>query len=379
LELPQVVMLLEFISTLTEGIRIAHPEDLLFSDGVNGAASALSALESIPDNEKNITVKWDGYPALIFGRNHDGQLVIVDKHMFLKKDGSGRNITSPEAFLQYDANRGVNRGDLYEKLSVIWPALEQTVPKTSKGYYWGDLLWTGRLSPIRGEFVFKPNTVTYRVAADSALGKRIANSVVGIVVHQWFEDFDVPAQPLNGNLGDLGASGPAVIMSPELPDTPALKKPVRLIDAAKRILNQRGNDIATLLDPITLRQNRITDLPALMQRYVNARVKGEQRNFADWLGTSGTSAGKLKTLLGENQDGYLFQNGTGVNAAFALFDAITQVKLSYIQQLDSQQSSIKASIGDAAGGEGYVFSTPEGLVKLVNRAGFSAANFAKNP
>ncbi len=374
-----MVNLFEFIGTLTEGIRISHPEDLVFSEGSAGAARALSALESIPNSEKNITVKWDGYPALIFGRNVDGELIVVDKHMFLKKDGSGRRITSPQAFAAYDANRGVSRGDLYEKLAVLWPGLEQVVPANERGYYWGDLLWTGTLSPIRGEFVFKPNTVTYRVAANSDLGKRIGASVGGIVVHQWFEDFDTPAQPLGGSIGNLSREGAVVILSPELPDTPNLKTPVRLIDAAKRILRQGGAAIDQLLDPISLRENKISDLPALMQRFVNARVKGEQRNFAEWLVTAGVSAGKLKTMMGENQDGYLFQNGMGVKSAFALFDALAQIKLSYIQQLDQQQSTIKASVNGAAGGEGYVFSTPEGLIKLVDRAGFSAANFAKNP
>jgi len=372
-------MLLEFINTLTEGIRISHPEDLVFSDRSAGATQALAALESVPNSEKNITVKWDGYPALIFGRNVDGQLVVVDKHMFLKKDGSGRMITSPQAFANYDANRGVSRGDLYEKLAVLWPGLERVVPAGERGYYWGDLLWTGSLSPIRGEFVFKPNTVTYRVAADSDLGRRIAASVGGIVVHQWFEDFDTAAKPLGGSIGNLSTTGPVVILSPELPDTPNLKSPVRLIATARRILKQGGAAIDQLLDPITLRENKISDLPALMQRYVNARVKGEQKNFAEWIATAGISTGKIKTLLGENQDGYLFQNGQGVTSAFAMFDALTQIKLSYIQQLDQQQSTIKASVNGAAGGEGYVFSTPDGLIKLVDRAGFSAANFAKNP
>lgn len=372
-----MVNLFEFVRTLTEGARIDHPEDLVFSEGSRGAQRALSAFETIPDDEKNLTVKWDGFPALVFGRDRDGQLVLADKHMFTKKDGSGR-VTSPDAFVQYDVNRGVTRGDLYEKIKLLWPALEQVVPAGTRGYYWGDLLWTGRMQPIRGEFVFKPNTVTYRVAANSELGKHISNSIGGIVVHQWFSDFDTPAQSLGGGIGDLDPSGPVVILSPNLPDTPTLKRPVRLIDAAKRVLSKAAPAIDAMLDSVELSSNKIKDLPALMQKYVNARVRGENRTFADWV-VGEVSPGKARTLLGENQDGYLYQHAAGVQGIFALFDALSQVKLAYIQQLDQQQSTIKASVNGAAGGEGYVFNTAGGMIKLVDRAGFSAANFAKNP
>ena len=37
---------------------------------------------------------------------------------------------------------------------------------------------------------------------------------------------------------------------------------------------------------------------------------------------------------------------------------------------------VQASIGSDSGGEGYVMNRPWGSFKLVNRAGFSAANRA---
>ena len=52
------------------------------------------------------------------------------------------------------------------------------------------------------------------------------------------------------------------------------------------------------------------------------------------------------------------------------------IKDDIIKQLDSQDSSVKANIGDIAGGEGYVVDNPKGIIKLVNRAGFTAANRA---
>jgi hypothetical protein len=55
------------------------------------------------------------------------------------------------------------------------------------------------------------------------------------------------------------------------------------------------------------------------------------------------------------------------------------VKNNIVAQLDAQQKTVQANINGQSGGEGYVVSTPQGLLKLVNRSMFSAANFAKNP
>ena len=367
---------LDFIRVLTEGTRIDHPEDLIFSEGSRGATRAIQALTSISNNPETLTVKWDGFPAVVFGRNIDGVLVVADKHMFTKKDGSGR-VTSLEQFIQYDANRGANRGDLYEKMRIIWPALEQAVPANDRGYYWGDLLWVGIPPTVGGRYVFKPNTVTYSVDVKSSLGQRIARTVGGIVVHQFFPDFDQEPQVLEGT-GNLNMSAPICIFTPKMDITPKIGQPVRLIKQAQADLKKFGGAIDKLLDPVSLAEIKAKDLPALMQKFVNARVRGESRTFVQWL-PSVVTASKAKNLLGDNEDGYLYQFAGGLNGAFALFDDITQIKNNLIEQLDNQQGAIHSSIMGQQGGEGYVFPTPQGLIKLVNRATFSAANFAKNP
>jgi hypothetical protein len=45
--------------------------------------------------------------------------------------------------------------------------------------------------------------------------------------------------------------------------------------------------------------------------------------------------------------------------------------------LDSQIEGFGQFVNNQPAGEGFVFPTPQGLVKIVDRAGFSAANFAK--
>ena len=81
--------------------HLDHPEDLIFLGGSEGANRAIQATVATVKNPATVTIKWDGYPALIFGRNSSGKFSIMDKHMFNKKDGTGRQVFSPEQFVQY--------------------------------------------------------------------------------------------------------------------------------------------------------------------------------------------------------------------------------------------------------------------------------------
>ena len=105
--------------------HLDHPEDLVFLEDEQGARRAIDAIIKTVENPQTITIKWDGYPALIFGRGPDGNFTIMDKHMFNKKDGTGRQVFSPKGFVEYDQARGVNRGDLYNLIATIWPGLEK--------------------------------------------------------------------------------------------------------------------------------------------------------------------------------------------------------------------------------------------------------------
>lgn len=371
-------MLLEFISSLSNSTRIEHPEDLIFDSRYTGSASdgarsALSALQFAVEDPSAVTVKYDGYPALIFGRNADGNLVVADKHMFKKRDGTGR-VTSLEQFIKYDSDRGYNRGDLYEKLNTLWPGLEHATRNVT-GYYWGDLLWTGTPSMRNGAFVFKPNTVTYAVDSESELGKRIESSIGGIVVHQFFEDFDSLPVALNGNLGQLLLDGPIVIINPTIPSGIEIREPVQAYKTASAVITKYAGMLDNLLDPMTIAPLKCKDLPNLMKRYINDRLRGKTLPFVEWVAEV-TTDNKKNILLGE--DGYLLKNMDNIQAAFIIHEALTNLKMAILSQLDGHHTDIRSSINGKPAGEGFVVATPGGLIKMVNRTVFSAANFAKN-
>lgn len=369
-------MLLEFIQHITESqfsSHIEHPEDLIFIEGSAGAMRAITALNDVATHPQNLKIKFDGFPALVFGRNHEGKLIVTDKHMFAKKDGTGL-VTSPEEFKQYDMSRGVNREDLYEKIRVLFSALEQIVPN-EVGYYWGDLLWVGKLRPIKGQYVFKPNTVTYSVNAASSLGQRIASSIGGIVVHQYFSDVGQAPRVLQ-DTGKLNLNGTVAIMSPNIEDIVKLKNPISAISQVSAAIKSSANQIDALLNRDSLASIKCTDLGALMKRYMNARVKGFNGPFAQWIVTN-VSQPKLVKLTGDN--GYLTQHDFAVQSIFAIAENIQKIKSSLITQLDQQQHTIQSFINGVRAGEGYVFNSSTGMIKLVNRDVFSKANFANNP
>ena len=75
--------------------RIHHAEDLIFWEGSAGAMRAVQQLEQLAKGTKSLTIKWDGSPAVVFGRNPNGEFIFTDKHGFMAKSYDGR-ATNPE-------------------------------------------------------------------------------------------------------------------------------------------------------------------------------------------------------------------------------------------------------------------------------------------
>ena len=94
---------------------------------------------------------------------------------------------------------------------------------------------------------------------------------------------------------------------------------------------------------------------------------------------SGTASAKL--LGTKQQPGYLYKEGSqGLAGMFAIWVAVYNLKLAVKKQIDTQQASgdIQAYTGDEVGHEGYVVGGGADKFKLIDRLGFSRANFAKN-
>jgi len=252
--------------------HLDHPEDLIFLRGTQGANQAIQAMADTVAKPEKVTIKWDGYPALIFGRNSNGKFSILDKHMFNKKDGSGRQVFSPEQFAQYDMARGVNRSDLHQLIAQIWPGLSKS--DRSKGYYWGDLLFSKPLVEKNGLYTFKanPNGITYTVDASSDLGKFFDGKNSGIVVHQFIPPNALTtdqATPLDGTIGTLKNNSDVAILPAKMPITPKLKISSTLLKKAQATISKYGQAVEQLMTTAPQARNTFNQL---FTTYINKRI-----------------------------------------------------------------------------------------------------------
>lgn len=370
--------------------HLDHPEDLVFLQDVNGANRALASIQKTIKQPKTITIKWDGYPALIFGRNGRGQFSIVDKHMFNKKDGTGREIYSPKAFQQYDQARGVDRSDLHRLINEIWPGLEKA-SRGSKGYYWGDLLFNRPLEDHSGQYQFKanPNGITYTVEVNSPVGKLMAGKTAGIAVHQQLMP-DAPstdyAQTLHGTIGNLKNNSDVAIVPSAMPITPKLSLNSKLVKAAQSAIGEHGDAVKKLMT--TAPQARAS-FNQLFTTYINKRIiSGNIQNlyqgFIEYAQARAGSDSMKKKLFGydvqgpkgtQHVQGHFEQNKEGLIGAFTIWIALYNLKMSVVSQLNdaAKSSPVKGQLADGTDThEGFV---SQGL-KFIDRMGFSRQNLA---
>jgi len=355
--------LLDYIVEAAEGAaspRIPHPEDSIF-DGVTSATQYIKALIEVSKNPQSASIKWDGGIALFFGRNEQGQFVMTDKYMPAK----GVYPTSPEGWVEYDRNRGANRADLYEKIALIWPGLESAVGNTP-GLFKGDLMSIGVLPNIKGNFVFKPTTVEYHIPVDSSLGKIISGKVGVVVVHQY------NGQPWDGktgltNAGNVAVLPPSANLSFRATDPAALTTAATAANGALARYGKLSDDFLAGLPKV---------VKEAIKQYTNKYITAQTKDSIDvWL-RSNISNKQYQFLVGDNNDGYLVEHKEGLTALFAIWNAIYQFKVALVGQLEGQIQGFQQFINGKPGGEGFVFPSSIGLVKLVNRGAFGAAHFA---
>jgi hypothetical protein len=288
-------------------------------------------------------------------------------------DGSGFDAkgydglaTSPQMMAQIQSQRSGSRDELIQLYAKLFPILEAAVPTNFRGYVKGDLLYMDTPPLEAGNYVFKPNTVQYRIPAKSALGQRIGNSNIGIAMHSMYADQGEARQPMSRvKFNDV----PGLLLIEPIAGKEIVPN-AKLINDIKSLLRSKGPAIDTLFNPAELRAMQITDLAKLCVDYINYRIgSGHFENllgeFGEWL------QGKVTPRKFNNIIEYLqnpSSNKDGLAAAFTLFIMLHDLKLDVLKQLDLKDP----------GHEGWVMATPAGYAKAVNRFDFTARNRAQN-
>ena len=183
---------MRFIDTLFESkagknLHLEHIEDEIINHGVDGGRAAINFLRSLRDmlagsarSSVNMTVKWDGAPAIFAGIDpSDGKFFVAKKSVF--------NI-NPKL---YKTNAEID-ADLSGALNSKFKIALAEFPKLGiKNVLQGDLMYTDDIEEktIEGTkyLTFQPNTIVYAVPVDSELGRVMKKSKIGVVWHTTYE------------------------------------------------------------------------------------------------------------------------------------------------------------------------------------------------
>ena len=345
----------------TVGRELQHLEDLVFVEGSAGALEALQILRQFQSDVSDVSIKWDGTPAVMFGRNAQGEFVLTDIAGFNAKKYDGRVTSAPDLskMILSRGNREVTdeRRAFATRMANTWGAFESATPKDVRGFFHGDLLYTSQPPVKNSHYVFTPNKVTYSVKRDSEIGQRIARSRVGVVVHT-FTDLNnrrVVADADMLNEGELFVMPPVIAQRTPNIDLPAL-------DSIEAAVKKYATGIDSLLAP----KPGLSDIKNIIYGYVNqmsreGNLKNLANGFEEWLQNSKVSANKKTKILALPEYKY-FQ------VIFKLVLKIQSLKNAVIDQLDQAEQDVTASIAGERGGEGYVAA--KSRTKLVPRHRF---------
>jgi hypothetical protein len=164
--------------------HMTHIEDLVLDGGVKGARQAILALRSLRDmlsgNTKapvDVTVKWDGAPALFAGEDpRDGKFFVAKKGIFN---------ADPKVYKSHADIKADTSGDLSKKLILAFDNLKDLgIKDVIQGDFMFDQsdLKTETIDGVK-HVVFHPNTIAYAVPLSTPLAKEIQKAKIGIIWH----------------------------------------------------------------------------------------------------------------------------------------------------------------------------------------------------
>ena len=387
-----------FTTFLTEekNLHLEHLEDELFNRGEAGVNEAIAFLKSLSEMLKgnakspvNVTVKWDGAPAVFAGTNpENGKFFVAPKSLFNKSPKI--NYTNADI----DRNHG---GGLADKLKV---ALANLKGLGIKGVLQGDMLYTkGDLSSqtIDGEsmLTFTPNTITYAVPSNSDLASKINSSQMGIVFHTTYSGNTIENLKASFGADVSGLKKTNKVWYQDADYRDVSGRATMTAKQEREIQNYiKGTERIIKGSKAALRKIVNSQLKDLIKIYLNQNVragidKGTAAGLAGFLGTrfdskiSSLKTDKARERVQQEKDDLmkeLKRNERSLDGIFTAHYYLAQAKmliLKKLQALNTMPSFIKTD-------SGYRVTNPEGFVaidrtgkavKLVDRMEFSRANF----
>ncbi len=405
--------MISFAQLLNEdkNTHLEHLEDEIINNGLSGAKTAVRFLNSLKDmlngvgkGSTNVTVKWDGAPAVFAGINpENGKFFVATKSLFNKAPKI--NYTNEDIRTNHGSEGPT------DKLKL---ALKHLPKLGMKGIFQGDIMFTKEdlaeevVDGVKS-VVFTPNTITYAVPADSKLASTIRKASIGVVWHTSYSGKTIAG--LSASFGvdsskftttksvwseDAGVKNVSSVAGLTKVDTKsltakinmikgAIKKTGRFFDVLKReqTILSLGGQLKIFFNSKIRAGTKLSGVDKLVKEFDKYYIDRMTKEIADRKTDKGKA--KYKKILKDSSK-ELKNYKNEIYFAFATYLAIKEAKLIVVSQLNKIQG-----IGTfLKTGDGFKVTAPEGFVainaksgkavKLVDRLEFSHANFtiAKN-
>ena len=389
--------------TTDRNTHLEHLEDDIINRGSKGGENALNFLRSVRNmlagsssKKVNMTVKWDGAPAIICGINpENGKFFVGTKSVFNKN--AKVNYTNADI-------RKNHSGELASKLSI---ALKELSRLGIKGVLQGDFLFSqSDLKKINLDgddmISFTPNTITYAVQANSSIGRQISRARMGIVFHTKYSGKTLDS--MTAGFGTVrGRATNVFLASAGYRDVSGSAKLTRSelaqFNAKLRMAEGSLSKAAPLLDKMSETSADGLGVGFRLKTFFNHYIRNTQghmakvRNLVDMfreyyinivqaeIDAKKTEKGKqkYKDILATNTK-FIDRNKNALVMAIASHVTLQNAKNFLINKMSEIQSVghfLRTSTGyRVTSPEGYVaVDKVAGAVKLVDRLEFSRANF----
>ena len=393
--------LIEFI-TEDKNTHLEHLEDEIINNGSKGAKTSIEFLKSIKKmlqggkGGSNVSVKWDGAPAIFAGTNpENGRFFVGTKSIF--------NATPKINYTVSDISRN-HGGALADKLAV---ALKYLPKLGIKGVLQGDLLFTSgdkKNAVVNGEksVVFTPNTITYAVpVASASMYNRIRAAKIGIIFHTSYSGKTIKGLKASFGAGVGGLRQNSNVFFDDArykqAEDPGLNKAEeKRFDAIIRMAEGSVYKGGAFIDLIKKDKGPLSlgiQLKTFFNTYIRAgqkigNAKALTNNFEVYfrdkikkeIKDKKTDKAKQKyeeileagmKILRPNRQGLYF-----AIASYITLQTAKSMLLSKLNKIQSIGSFMRTRNGyKVTNPEGYVAINKGNAVKLVDRLVFSQANF----
>jgi hypothetical protein len=405
--------MITFSELITEqagkNLHLEHIEDEILNHGVPGGRGAINFLRSLRDmlagasrSSVNMTVKWDGAPAIFAGIDpEDGEFFVAKKSVF----NVNPKLYKTNAEIDADLS-----GALNSKFKI---ALVEFSKLGIKGVLQGDLMFTDDVETetIDGTkyYTFQPNTIVYAVPVDSDLGKVINRAKIGVVWHTTYSGKTLPDMKASFGADIKGLRKPSTVWMDDATYKDTSGRATftsKETDKITAVLSQVGKTFQRINAPMLKKflnlQNSMTGglVGATLKTYNNSKVRAGEKisnpkqhaqGYVKWVEMSlQKQIDKAKSIKGKEkytniQKEYVREVTKYVNnltQVITFQNLLVDAKMQIVKKLNSVKgltdTFIKTSNGfKVTNPEGYVAidRVSGGAVKLVDRMEFSFNNF----